>query len=319
MTAKKSSQSVKKVAKNVKSVKKPVSAKKAAPAKKPAPVKKAVAAKKPAPAKKPVAPKKPAPAKKAPAPAKKATPAKKVAAAKPAPVKKAAPAKKPAPAPKAPAKPQAKAPAKAAAKPAPKPAPKPVAEPEPPAAIVEVVVEQSLPLPAPTSWDPKRRSATREKPLTPEELKTFRKLVEDAGRRMQENLDALTRDNLKRSHLDGDLTDTNAHATHQADRGTDSFDREISLNLACGRQEELVLIREALRRLDEGTYGICDICGMPIGRARLKAKPYARMCVNCKAEAEKGMPKFRPLSKSAGMPSASQDSVERGEDAANDE
>ena len=281
MTAKKSSQSVKKVAKNVKSVKKPVSAMKAAPAKKAAPSK--------------------APAKKV---AAKAAPAKKIAAAKPAPVKKAAPAKKPSPAPKAPAKPQAKAPAKAAAKPAPKPAPKPVAEPEPPAAIVEVVVEQSLPLPAPTSWDPKRRSATREKPLTPEELKTFRKLVEDAGRRMQENLDALTRDNLKRSHLDGDLTDTNAHATHQADRGTDSFDREISLNLACGRQEELVLIREALRRLDEGTYGICEMCGLPIGRARLKAKPYARMCVNCKAEAEKGMPKFRPLSKSAGMPSA---------------
>ena len=180
----------------------------------------------------------------------------------------------------------------------------------------------NLPLPAPTTWSPaKRHAPLREKPLTAEELKAFRKLVEESGRRMLDNLNALTRDNLKRSNLDGEMvTDTSAHATHSADHGTDNFDREMALNLACGRQEELVLIREALHRIDEGTYGICEICGNPIGRARLKAKPYARLCIACKSEAERGVPKFRPLSKSAGMPNpGAVDSTERDENSPVDE
>ncbi|MBP1590051.1 MAG: TraR/DksA family transcriptional regulator [Kiritimatiellae bacterium] len=318
--------------------------KKAAPAKKPA-----AAAKKPA--AKPVAKKTPAkPVAKKPAAkpvaktAPKAAPAKKAPPKKPAPKPVAKPVAKKAPA-KAVAKPVAKKPvAKAPAKVAPKaqppvkapvkpvPAAKPVAKLAPKAKTAPAPVApplapplpfgSNLPLPAPTTWSPaKRHAPLREKPLTAEELKAFRKLVEESGRRMLDNLNALTRDNLKRSNLDGEMvTDTSAHATHSADHGTDNFDREMALNLACGRQEELVLIREALHRIDEGTYGICEICGNPIGRARLKAKPYARLCIACKSEAERGVPKFRPLSKSAGMPNpGAVDSTERDENSPVDE
>lgn len=324
--------------------KKAVPVKKAAPAKKPA-----AAAKKPA--AKPVAKKTPAkPVAKKPAAkpvaktAPKAAPAKKAPPKKPAPKPVAKPVAKKAPA-KAVAKPVAKKPvAKAPAKVAPKaqppvkapvkpvPAAKPVAKLAPKAKTAPAPVApplapplpfgSNLPLPAPTTWSPaKRHAPLREKPLTAEELKAFRKLVEESGRRMLDNLNALTRDNLKRSNLDGEMvTDTSAHATHSADHGTDNFDREMALNLACGRQEELVLIREALHRIDEGTYGICEICGNPIGRARLKAKPYARLCIACKSEAERGVPKFRPLSKSAGMPNpGAVDSTERDENSPVDE
>lgn len=308
----------KKVAKKVvKVVSKAVPAKKPAskkPAAKPVPAKKASAksAKKPVP--------KAAPAKKA--PAKKPLP-KKVVAKKPA--AKSAPAKK-APAKKAPAKkasakkPAAKPVAKVAEKPVAKPASAPKAPPVRKFPPLPLPFGGNLPLPAPTTWDPKKRPAANEKPLTEAELREFRKLVEEAGRKMQENLDALTRDNLRRADQEGEMvTDTSAHATHSADHGTDNFDREIALNLACGRQEELTLIRDALHRIDEGTYGICEVCGKPIGRARLKAKPYARLCILCKSDAEKGVPKYRPLSKGASVPTTPPEAPERDEGAPADE
>lgn len=322
---------------SAKSAKKPVpkaAPAKKAPAKKPLPKK--VVAKKPtaksAPAKKASAKKpaaKPAPAKKAAVkPAKKPAPAKKAVAkkpvAKPSPAKKV-PAKKPSPAKKPVAKPVAKKPAakpvaKVAEKPVAKPASAPKAPPVRKFPPLPLPFGGNLPLPAPTTWDPKKRPAANEKPLTEAELREFRKLVEEAGRKMQENLDALTRDNLRRADQEGEMvTDTSAHATHSADHGTDNFDREIALNLACGRQEELTLIRDALHRIDEGTYGICEVCGKPIGRARLKAKPYARLCILCKSDAEKGVPKYRPLSKGASVPTTPPEAPERDEGAPADE
>ncbi len=70
--------------------------------------------------------------------------------------------------------------------------------------------------------------------------------------------------------------------------GTDVFDRQFNLSLASAEQESLAAIYDALKRIEEGTYGICDSCGDIIGTARLKALPFVKMCINCKSDFEKG-------------------------------
>ncbi|MCL2624888.1 MAG: TraR/DksA family transcriptional regulator [Planctomycetaceae bacterium] len=68
---------------------------------------------------------------------------------------------------------------------------------------------------------------------------------------------------------------------HLADAGTDNFDQAFSLSLAETGSQTLPLIEEAIGRIDEGTFGICEECGVNIPRARLKAIPFAHLCVKC--------------------------------------
>ena len=73
------------------------------------------------------------------------------------------------------------------------------------------------------------------------------------------------------------------------DRADDaSFDLEIdsAYSIAAREAEELRLIDEALEKITEGTYGVCEECGGQIESARLKALPYAVMCLNCKQNEE---------------------------------
>ena len=101
-------------------------------------------------------------------------------------------------------------------------------------------------------------------------------------------------DNLKRSPIES-TGDISAHSTHMADQGTDNFDRELALNLASGRQESIYDIEDAIRRIDEGTYGACESCGKGIERPRLKALPFAKKCMGCQNAAERGRTLYRPF------------------------
>lgn len=76
---------------------------------------------------------------------------------------------------------------------------------------------------------------------------------------------------------------------------TDDFDREFALNLVSTEQESVFEIDNALRRIKEGTYGMCDFCGCPVEKARLQALPFARMCIKCQSASEKGRTRFRPF------------------------
>ncbi|MBW3536316.1 MAG: TraR/DksA C4-type zinc finger protein [Actinobacteria bacterium] len=73
---------------------------------------------------------------------------------------------------------------------------------------------------------------------------------------------------------------------HQADIGTETFDRERDLSLLEQVEAELADIEHALERLEEGTYGICEACGKPIGDERLEAVPAARFCLQDQDKAE---------------------------------
>ena len=76
---------------------------------------------------------------------------------------------------------------------------------------------------------------------------------------------------------------------------TDDFDREFALNLVSSEHDAIFEIDEALRRIAEGTYGICDTCNCLIERTRLRALPFAKLCVRCQSETERGRSRFRPF------------------------
>jgi RNA polymerase-binding transcription factor DksA len=81
--------------------------------------------------------------------------------------------------------------------------------------------------------------------------------------------------------------DASAVATHPGDAGTDTCDRDLALCLLYQEQSTLQEINEALQRIEEGTYGVCEMSGKPIPVPRLEAIPFARFTVECQAQLEK--------------------------------
>ncbi len=76
------------------------------------------------------------------------------------------------------------------------------------------------------------------------------------------------------------------------EEATESFELEKRLALEKQIKDHLAEVEHALRKFDEGTYGLCDNCGQPINPARLEALPQANLCVNCKAKNAKS--RFSP-------------------------
>ena len=74
---------------------------------------------------------------------------------------------------------------------------------------------------------------------------------------------------------------------HQADMGTETFEREKDLSILEQVEAELADVEHALRRLDDGTYGTCEVCGKVIPDERLEAMPATRLCLEHQAEAER--------------------------------
>jgi RNA polymerase-binding transcription factor DksA len=94
----------------------------------------------------------------------------------------------------------------------------------------------------------------------------------------------VSRDTL-RSRAEG--SEASAFGMHQADAGSDAYDRDFALSLLSQEQDALYEIEEALKRVDAGTYGICEMSGKPIPHARLEAIPFARFTVECQTQIEK--------------------------------
>ena len=94
----------------------------------------------------------------------------------------------------------------------------------------------------------------------------------------------VARDNLRSGH---DAHEVSAHGLHQADAGSDAYDRDFALSLLSQEQDALFEIDEALKRIAKGTYGVCEMSGKQIPKARLEARPFARCTVECQNEIEK--------------------------------
>src|SRR5205814_987296 len=90
---------------------------------------------------------------------------------------------------------------------------------------------------------------------------------------MLDSMAGVAKDNL-RSRAEG--SEASAFGMHQADAGSDAYDRDFALNLLSQEQDALYEIEEALKRVDSGTYGTCEMSGKAIAHARLEAIPFAR-------------------------------------------
>jgi len=142
---------------------------------------------------------------------------------------------------------------------------------------------------------PKSRKQTTESPAILLGLNHREKKLDPFIRKLKQNLlqlrDAMV-DSMAgvaqgtlRSRAEG--SEASAFGMHQADAGSDAYDRDFALSLLSQEQDALYEIDEALKRIEVGTYGKCEMSGKPIPRARLEAIPFARFTVECQSQLEK--------------------------------
>ena len=87
--------------------------------------------------------------------------------------------------------------------------------------------------------------------------------------------------------LSEDAGEETAYDNHLADTATETYDRELYYTLEENSGHVLGDIDAALKRIEEGTYGICTNCGKPIAVERLEARPWATLCIGCKRDGER--------------------------------
>ena len=121
-----------------------------------------------------------------------------------------------------------------------------------------------------------------------EELARFHKLLLLKRDMLSGDVSTLQREALRKNRQDasGDLSNM---PIHMADLGTDNYEQEFVLGLIQNEEVTLREIDDALKRIEEGTYGLCESCSKRIPLARLRAKPHAKYCIECKRLQEKGL------------------------------
>jgi len=119
-----------------------------------------------------------------------------------------------------------------------------------------------------------------DKKLSGAELETYRKLLVALRTRIRGDVSTMADSALSqsRSEAAGDLS---AMPLHMADIGSDNFEREQTLSFIQSDSNTLLLIDDALARIRDGTYGICENCGCSIPKVRLDVLPYTDSCVRC--------------------------------------
>ena len=121
-----------------------------------------------------------------------------------------------------------------------------------------------------------------EKPWTAGEITEVRSTLEHDATRLKAEIMATEEEigHLLREGGEGAGND-------QADVGSNTFERDHEMTMAKNARESLHIIEAALGRIDDGTYGVCESCGNPIGKMRLQAFPRATLCMECKQRQER--------------------------------
>jgi DnaK suppressor protein len=121
-----------------------------------------------------------------------------------------------------------------------------------------------------------------ESPWTADELADVRAGLENEVTRLRSEIEEAQAD------IDELLLDSgDGSGDDQADAGTKTFEREHEISIANNSREMLLQAEHALGRIDDGSYGVCERCGSPIGKERLKAFPRATLCLACKQREER--------------------------------
>jgi len=116
----------------------------------------------------------------------------------------------------------------------------------------------------------------------------FRTLLEQERGRIQSAIDHLHQEHP--GNLEDELGEVGGRGSdnHLGDMATATFDRELDQGLEEGAQHTLEQVERSLARIDDGTYGTCERCGKPIGEERLRARPWALLCIDDQRLADRG-------------------------------
>jgi DnaK suppressor protein len=139
-----------------------------------------------------------------------------------------------------------------------------------------------------TSRKNTRSTLTKKTRLATADIGYFKEMLLEKRREILRNVNEFEDEALKKSRLDasGDLS---SMPIHMADIGTDNYEQEFALGLMDSERKLLKEIDDALERIEQKTYGICEGTGKKIPKARLKAQPWARYCVEYAQMLEQGL------------------------------
>lgn len=131
-----------------------------------------------------------------------------------------------------------------------------------------------------------RKSGARDH-LSAAEIARFKEMLVQKRGEILQNVSEIEDETLRQSRADasGDLS---SMPIHMADLGTDNYQQEFSLGLIDSERRLITEIDDALQRIENGTYGICEGTGLPISKARLEAQPWARYSVEYARKLEQG-------------------------------
>ena len=121
--------------------------------------------------------------------------------------------------------------------------------------------------------------------MTESEREGFRRQLQILADRLKGDVSGLSKEALRLSggEASGNLSNM---PFHTADLGTDNFEQEMSVSLLENQDQILTDIAAAMRRLENGTYGQCELCGKEIPKERLRAAPHTPYCIDCARELE---------------------------------
>lgn len=118
------------------------------------------------------------------------------------------------------------------------------------------------------------------------EVKTYKERLLALRARLRGDVDAMANAALKKNRAQGN-GDVSSMPIHMADLGSDNFEQEFTISLMQTEEGTLSAIEAALERVEDGTYGQCEECGIAIPKTRLNAIPYAPLCVKCASAQER--------------------------------
>jgi len=131
----------------------------------------------------------------------------------------------------------------------------------------------------------KAAASKRAKERATDRLETYNRLLLEERRRLREELAEMEQHQVKTEEKP--VADASGYDDDLVDVATETFEREKGLALESSAQGLLEMVEEALQRIRNGTYGICVGCNTPIDANRLRAIPYARLCIKCKEREER--------------------------------
>jgi RNA polymerase-binding protein DksA len=120
--------------------------------------------------------------------------------------------------------------------------------------------------------------------MNKKDLQRFKKLIEDERRRVVERVGMIEEEI---QGMAASQSGNQSYSNHMADIGSDAMEQEQAFLHASQGTDYLAALDEALRRIDKGTYGVCEECGEKIPPRRLEAFLAARLCVKCQSKLER--------------------------------